>query len=115
MTHPDSRSSQKSSRFEREVEATGYEPLLGQLLEEIGVIQTDLLSTDSERTLEDAVYISEAAAMIAPSQRPPRRWFMSPASFWESAKKVNDGRGWRAQSSPDFLTGTNRRVFAVGC
>jgi tetratricopeptide (TPR) repeat protein len=51
----------KAIAIRDEVEATAYKPLLGQLVAEIGIIQADLLSTDSERTLEDAVYIAESA------------------------------------------------------
>jgi tetratricopeptide (TPR) repeat protein len=51
----------KAIAIRDEVKATGYKPLLGQLLAEIGLIQADLLSTDSERTLEDAVYVAESA------------------------------------------------------
>jgi tetratricopeptide (TPR) repeat protein len=51
----------KAVPIRNEVEATGYKPLLGQLLAEIGLIQGDLLSTDSERTLEDAVYVAVSA------------------------------------------------------
>src|SRR5205085_10454368 len=43
----------KAIAIRNEVEATRYKPLLGQLLAEIGIIQADLLSIDSERTLED--------------------------------------------------------------
>jgi tetratricopeptide (TPR) repeat protein len=50
----------KAVAIRNEVEATGYKPLLGQLLAEIGQIQASLLSTDSERTLEDAVYVAES-------------------------------------------------------
>jgi tetratricopeptide (TPR) repeat protein len=51
----------KAVAMRPQVEATGYRPLLGQLLLEIGYAKTDLGESDSERMLEDAMDVAEAA------------------------------------------------------
>jgi serine/threonine protein kinase len=42
------------------VEATGYKPLLGELLVAIGMLQTDVAVTSAEDTLEQAMFTAEA-------------------------------------------------------
>src|SRR5262249_577811 len=43
------------------VEATGYKPLLGELLQEIGLIQGDLMDPGAEASLEEAVLVADAS------------------------------------------------------
>ena len=43
------------------VEKVGYRPLLGEQLQELGVIQSQLHMRDAERTLEEALFVAEAA------------------------------------------------------
>jgi tetratricopeptide (TPR) repeat protein len=49
----------KAEALRRDIEATGYRPLLGKTLTEIGLIQATL-GVPTERTLEDAVFAAEA-------------------------------------------------------
>ena len=51
----------KAIALRAEVEATGYKPLLGELLALIGLFQTDSSPSEAERTLEQAVFTAEAA------------------------------------------------------
>ena len=51
----------KAMRLRQEVDATGYKPLLAELLVIIGMLQTDVSLDDAERTLEQALFTAEAA------------------------------------------------------
>jgi eukaryotic-like serine/threonine-protein kinase len=59
----------KASALRPEVEATGYKPLLGQLLETIGFAQTGVFTAEAEETLENALYTAEAARDDATAAR----------------------------------------------
>ena len=59
----------KAIALRPEVEATGYRPLLGQLLEIIGLAQTGVFSADAEQTLENALFTAEAARDDATAAR----------------------------------------------
>jgi tetratricopeptide (TPR) repeat protein len=43
------------------VEATGFKPLLGELLGEIGLVQSDMFDLQAAKTLEEAILVSEAS------------------------------------------------------
>jgi eukaryotic-like serine/threonine-protein kinase len=52
---------EKALALKSKVEATGYKPLVGELLQEIGLIQAGLGQQDAERTLEEAFFAAEAS------------------------------------------------------
>jgi serine/threonine-protein kinase len=56
-----SRALAKAVALRAEIEVLGYRPLLGQILFEIGALETDFASTKAESVLEQAFFIAEAA------------------------------------------------------